>query len=71
MGNFIAWLLGIPAGALVLAYLVICACVLSAKRRRQGHELYQIHAPASIAVFPSRPRDAVGHPRAMARRGGC
>ena len=69
MGNFVAWLLGIPAGALVLAYVVICASILSAKRRMAGHDTHR-HQPADIMVFRSRTRDAIGHPGMMIRRGG-
>ena len=56
MENFIAWLLGVPAGALVLAYVLICACVLSAKRRRAGPDIHQTRAPLGITVFPARAR---------------
>jgi hypothetical protein len=69
MGNFIAWLLGIPAGALVLAYVAICASILSAKRRMAGHDTRR-HQPAGIMAFRSRASDAIGHPEMMMRRGG-
>ena len=64
MGNFIAWLLGVPAGALVLAYLMICACILGAKRRRAGQDIRQARVSA---VFGSRARAATAHPGAMAQ----
>lgn len=70
MENLIAWLFGIPAGALLLAYVVICACVLSAKRRRASPDIRQARVPVAITVFPSHARDAIRHPASMAQRGG-
>jgi hypothetical protein len=67
MGNILAWLLGIPAGALVLAYLAICASVLGAKRRMAGHEVRARQA-AGITVLRVHNRDGIGQAGLMARR---
>lgn len=69
MGSFMAWLLGIPTVVLVLAYVAICACLASAKRRMAGqHPCAQ--QPARIPAFQSHARNAIGHAQVMARRSG-
>ena len=68
MGNFIAWLLGVPAGTLVVAYALICASLLSAKRRRAAHDLGRSRVPIGIAGFQARTRNPVGH--SVSWRGG-
>lgn len=64
MGNFLAWLLGVPAGTLILAYALICASLLSAKRRRDGHG----GAAVGIGSFQDRARNPVS--RSVSWRGG-
>jgi hypothetical protein len=69
MGNFIALLLGIPTAALVLAYMVICASMLSAKRRMAGQDARGRQA-AGITGFHSNTRNTIGHAQVMAPRAG-
>jgi hypothetical protein len=68
METFVAWLLGIPAGALVLAYVAICASVLSAKRRMASDDT-RGRPPAGITAFRTRTRGGIFRPGVMARRG--
>lgn len=69
MGNFVAWLLAVPTAALVLAYVVICACILNAKRRMTGLDSGSRQSP-SIDAFHSHTRRSIPHAGVMARRGG-
>jgi hypothetical protein len=69
MGSFIAWLLGIPTAALVLAYVAICASIVSAKRRMADQHSHA-HQPALISAFHSHTRNTIGQVQVMARRGG-
>jgi hypothetical protein len=67
MGNFIAWLLGIPAGALILAYLAICASLLSAKRRMASHDS-RTRQSIGITRLRLRSGDAIAQAGLIARR---
>ena len=73
MGSFMAWLLGIPAGALILTYMAIFAAVLGAKRRMAMHDT-RSHQSAEILNFSLRTREpmrpSVRRPKVMARHGG-
>ena len=73
MGNFIAWLLGIPAVVLILAYTAICASVLSAKRRMAIYDRPEYRS-ANIIKFSPRPRESgrspVRRPGMVVRRSG-
>ena len=69
MENFVVWLLGIPTAALVLAYAVICASMLSAKRRMAVVDA-RGRQSAGITGFHSHTRNSIGHAQVMARRAG-
>ena len=69
MGNFVAWLLAVPTAALVLAYVVICACLLNAKRR-MSEKAIRGRRHAGIAALHAHSRPSLGHAQVMARRVG-
>jgi len=69
MGNFVAWLLAVPTAVLVLAYAVICACLLNAKRR-MSDEAMRRRQSGSIAAFRTRTHHGLGRAQVMVRRVG-
>jgi hypothetical protein len=68
MGNFVAWLLAIPTAALVLAYVVICACLINAKKRMSDGAIRR-RQHGSIAGFRGTGH-SLGQAQVMARRVG-